>query len=103
MRVTSGVLRVANCDLRSEKSSCVRVEGRGAAPEFTSCRVHGAGWSGFVLSDFAGGLIRDCDVVGNRYRQVSGALAFGAGLLPHGLIRQACPMRGAVASSKPEP
>ena len=62
--ITSGRLRVQNCDVSCKSLSCIKVEGRAADPLVIGCKIH-LGSSSGVLLDNCRGAVVDCKYVSN--------------------------------------
>ena len=60
--ITSGRLRVQNCDVSCKSLSCIKVEGRAADPLVIGCKIHLGGSSGVLLEDCRGAIV-DCKYV----------------------------------------
>ena len=57
--ITSGRLRVQNCDVSCKSLSCIKVEGRAADPLVIGCKIHLGSNSGVLLEDCRGAVV-DC-------------------------------------------
>jgi F-box protein 11 len=79
LHITQGHVRIENCDVTSESSGCVVINGPGIVSTLSGCTIHDGKGDGVLIFDRAKGILQGCQILGHGRDGV--VIATGANLL----------------------